>query len=48
MGDFIDQYIQALTIDKDILVVGYLNRNLLKDCPDSSALKDLCYSFNLI
>ncbi|CAB3992224.1 Hypothetical predicted protein [Paramuricea clavata] len=40
-------YSYALTLKKDIFVVGDLNCNLLKSGPESDALNELCSSLNL-
>lgn len=43
-----DNYTKALTLGKEVFVVGDLNCNLLKSCPDGDrALKDVCSSLNL-
>jgi hypothetical protein len=42
-----DNYSYALTLKKDIFVVGDLNCNLLKSGPESDALNELCSSLNL-
>ena len=44
---FIDNYSYALTLGKKIIVTGDLNCDMLKDCPEASALSDLCKSLNL-
>ncbi|CAB4006335.1 Hypothetical predicted protein [Paramuricea clavata] len=47
VDDFMDNYSYALTLKKDIFVVGDLNCNLLKSGPESDALNELCSSLNL-
>ena len=47
VDDFMDNYSYALTLGKDIFVVGDLNCNLLKGGPESDALNKLCSSLNL-
>ena len=37
----------ALTLNKDILIAGDLNCNLLSSNVDSSSLRGLCENFNL-
>ena len=44
---FTDNYTKALTLGKEVFVVGDLNCNLLKSCPEGDALKDVCSSLNL-
>ena len=40
-------YLQALTHGKDIFVLGDLNCNMLKDIPESRAVREFCTSLNL-
>ena len=45
--DFMDQYLQALTYGKSVLVVGDLNCDLLTSSYESRALNDFCGSLNM-
>ena len=45
--DFSDNYMKALSFGKDLLILGDLNYNLLKNCPERNALNDLCATLNL-
>ena len=45
--DFMDQYLQALTYGKSVLVVGDLNCDLLTSSYESRALNDFCSSLNM-
>ena len=47
VDDFMDQYLQALTYKKFVLVVGDLNCDLLTSSYESRALNDLCSSLNM-
>ena len=42
-----DQYLQALTHGKSVLVVGDLNCDLLMSSYESRALNDFCSSLNM-
>ena len=45
--DFSDNYMKALSFGKDVFILGDLNCNLLKNCPEGNALNDLCATLNL-
>ena len=45
--DFSDNYMKALSFGKDVVILGDLNCNLLKNCPEGNALNDLCATLNL-
>ena len=47
MDDLAPNHFQALTHGKDIFMLGDLNCNMLKDIPESRALKELCTCLNL-
>ncbi len=45
--DFRQNYVQALSMNKPIFILGDLNCNLLKDCPEKRAITELCNDLNL-
>ena len=45
--DFSDNYMKALSFGKDVFILGDLNCNLLKNCPEGNTLNDLCATLNL-
>ena len=45
--DFRQNYVRALSMNKPIFILGDLNCNLLKDCPEKRAITDLCNDLNL-
>ena len=47
MDDLAPNYLQALTHGKDIFLLGDLNCNMLKDIPESWALREFCTCLNL-
>ena len=47
MDDLFPNYLQALTYGKDIFLRGDLNCNMLKDIPESRALRELSTCLNL-
>ena len=46
MDDLAPNYLQALTHGKDIFLLGDLNCNMLKDIPESRALREFCTCFS--
>ena len=47
MDDLAPNYLQALTHGKDVFLLGDLNCNMLKDIPESRALREFCTCLNL-
>ena len=45
--DFRQNYVRALSMNKPNFVLGDLNCNLLKDCPEKRAITELCNDLNL-
>ncbi|CAB3996914.1 Hypothetical predicted protein [Paramuricea clavata] len=45
--DFRQNYVRALSMNKPIFILGDLNCNLLKDCPEKRAITELCNDLNL-
>ena len=45
--DFSDNYMKALSFGEDVFILGDLNCNVLKNCPEGNALNDLCATLNL-
>ena len=45
--DFRQNYVRALSMNEPIFILGDLNCNLLKDCPEKRAITDLCNDLNL-
>ena len=45
--DFRQNYVRALSMNKPIFILGDMNCNLLKDCPEKRAITDLCNDLNL-
>ena len=41
-----NNYTRALMFGKEIFVVGDLNCDMLRKCPEADALNDLCRSVN--
>ncbi len=44
--DFRQNYVRALSMNKPIFILGDLNCNLLKDCPEKRAITELCNDLN--
>jgi hypothetical protein len=47
LDDWAPNYLQALTYAKEIFLLGDLNCNMLKDVPESRALRELSTCLNL-
>ena len=45
--DLGQNYVRALSMNKPIFILGDMNCNLLKDCPEKRAITDLCNDLNL-